>query len=172
VSVLIEGIPPEDTRIQFAVVSFGDIARTEIPLTFDYPKLLLSVEEYKKKNATGSSTYLVPGIQLSRKILKDSENSVEHLRIIIVLTDGDIHDDEGLGEFIDSVSDSDGILFFTLGFGSEKIIPDIKDPLFRSMYLSYMDINDSLLIRISNGQYFQNNTFRLRDTIRKLGACL
>ncbi len=172
ISVLVEGIVPEDTRIQFGIVSFGDVARIEIPLTSDYPYLLLSVGEYKKQNATGSTTLIIPGIQTVRKMFEESKNDREHLKIIIVISDGEIHDDSELGEFIDSVSEIDNILFFSLGFAPENIPPDIRSPVLRNLFITYMEVNDSLLTRISNGNYFQNNTFRLRDTIRKLGACL
>lgn len=172
ISVLVEGIVPEDTRIQFGIVSFGDIARIEIPLTSDYPYLLLSVEEYKKQNATGSTTTIIPGIQTARNMFEESKNDGEHLKIVIIISDGEIHDDYELGEFVDSISEMDNILFFSLGFAPEVIPFDIKSPTLRNLYITYMNINDSLLIRISRGQYFQNNTFRLRDTIRKLGACL
>ncbi len=172
VSVLVEGIVPEDTRIQFGIISFGGIAQVEIPLTSDYPKLLLSIEEYKKKNANGSNTYIVPGINLARKVFSESSNENNPLKIIIVLSDGEVFDEYGLGEFTDLLSKKENIIFFALGFGPENDIPDISDPILRMRFVSFMSINDSLLTRISNGKYYRNNSLMLRDTIRKLGACL
>ena len=172
VSTLVEGIPVEEHKIQFALVTFSDTAKIEIPLTSDFEFLLRRVSDHKNALARGSTTRIIPGISRSIEILRGSDNKYDHLQIIVVISDGDIAEKETIGKYLEVLHQKENITFFSLGYGQEKDISDFFEVVSRTK-VTIMDVDDFILEKISGKEnYFRNDSKSLRDAIRKLGACL
>jgi len=114
------------TNDRIGLIIFAGDAYTQIPITDDYPSVKMFLENAgpdlvsKQGTAIGSAIGLAvrsfPAIRAEEEIASGSTN-----RAIVVITDGENHEDDAIGETKKALEK--GIKVYTVGLGDPKGVP-------------------------------------------------
>ncbi len=172
VAYLVDSIPPIDNKIRFALVSFADDTQVEVELTSDYKTLLSGVKEYSKRAADSHHTYIVSALDTAASIFDRNRTEYSRYRIIIIISDGDFHDDEAALLKAESMRNRYGFIIIALSAYPQYIPPEsiiinsVPSPSIpNEVYVKNLE-------DISGGAYFGRDLKSLRNEIRKRGLCL
>ena len=175
VKTLVKEIPPQDNLIRFALVSFGEETRIEVPLTSDYSDLLTGVRSYEERTADGAFTNINPALDTAQDIFLDNRRNNSCYRIIIIVSDGQFTDmDKAITKAsILRTSTDYPIAIFSLS-AFDDVLPIRVDDV---KYLKLIPGNTSTLNvdalkRVAGGAYFGNDVSNLRKWIIDMGMCL
>jgi len=175
VKTLVKGIPPQDNLIRFALVSFGEETRVEVPLTSNYEDLILGVRSYEERTADGAFTNVNSAFDTALEIFLANRRNNGCFRIIIIVSDGQFSDmDKAITKAnMLRVSTDYPIAIFSLS-AFDDVLPIRVDDLkyLKSIPGNTSMLNVSALKNVSGGAYFGNDVQNLRKWIIDLGMCL
>ncbi|MCF7831561.1 MAG: VWA domain-containing protein [Candidatus Pacebacteria bacterium] len=167
VDQLISGIPPEQNKIRFGLVSFVDVLHLEMLLTHRYDSLQKIVDWYFKRKAKSFETNLAPALSIAGALFRDSISYYPRNRIIIIITDGVLNDEYQALAMANTISEKFGITICAISpsLGDNLQIGPISPKPFS-------EVRHDVLFKLSGGNYFFNDVETLKEGIRKRGLCL
>ena len=109
---------------QLGLILFAGNAYLQMPLTSDYAAASLFVKSANTDMAGTHGTAIGEAVDLAMRSIKDSEKAQ---RALIIITDGEDHDEEALSKVSSAVAD--GWNVFTVGVGTEEggFVPVISE---------------------------------------------
>jgi len=109
---------------QLGLILFAGNAYLQMPLTSDYAAASLFVKSANTDMAGTQGTAIGEAVDLAMRSIKDSEKAQ---RALIIITDGEDHDEEALSKVSSAVAD--GWNVFTVGVGTEEggFVPVISE---------------------------------------------
>lgn len=109
---------------QLGLILFAGNAYLQMPLTSDYAAASLFVKSANTEMAGTQGTAIGEAIDLAKRSITDSEKVQ---RALIIITDGEDHDEEALNKVSSAVAD--GWNVFTVGVGTEEgaFVPVISE---------------------------------------------
>lgn len=173
VETVLERIPPEYRKIQYAMITFSDSLSLGIDmvLTSDASYIRSVITPLKKETYIQDGSFLAPSLRMALAMFRGSKNEYDHFKIIILMTDGIFNDPKEVEALVGRPFERENIIMFSLGFGDEKQDAYTIDPVSRTKIRnSSMNIDHNELKQIS--EYFENNSLRLVDAIGEKGKCL
>ncbi|MBP6925712.1 MAG: VWA domain-containing protein [Candidatus Pacebacteria bacterium] len=164
---LIEGIPPEQNKIRFGMISFADSHLVDVYLTHAYDSLWKITNWYYTRKALGFETLIEPALALA-KVLFEQPVSYARYKILIIVSDGIWHDEVIALARARELSEVYGIALIALSPALQEasLQVDVLTPRLPRK------VKHEVLSKVSGGAYFFNNVEALKEEIRKKGLCL
>ena len=167
---------------RIGTIIFAGNAYLQMPLTTDYSAVNLFAKSANTRMVPTQGTAISEAIQL---VIKSFERDDKHQKAMIIITDGENHEDEAIK--LANEAGSDGIMIYTIGIGTTKgaTIPVINNATGQTSPkrdvngdIVQSKLNEEMLRDIAkeaNGNYFnlKNNNDRkiiaqVADKINKL----
>jgi Ca-activated chloride channel family protein len=143
----------ENDRI--GMVVFGDEAFTQCPLTLDYG-VLTGFLDKTQVGMAGESTAIGSAIAVSVKRLKDVPAKS---KVIVLLTDGMNNAGRISPDIAADAAKAMGVKIYTIGVGSDGLVPFLVDGLFGPNYVNQrVELDEETLKKIAEktgGKYFK-----------------
>ncbi len=161
---------------RIGLIVFAGEAYVQLPITTDYASARLFLNSINTDIVSTQGTAIGSAIRLSTKSFSQQDNIN---RAIVVITDGENHEDDALGAA--NEAQKEGIKVYTVGMGSSEGTPIPVSPGNRSNFMKDRDgnviitkMNSDLMRQIAdagNGEYIAANNIRrgINNLIDELG---
>jgi hypothetical protein len=131
---LIQGIPPQQNKIRFGMISFADSRLVDVYLTHTYDSLRTIVNWYHRRKAIGYQTLLEPALTLAEVLFRqtDLNTSYSRYKILVIVSDGVWHDESIALARAREISESYGIVIVALS-PAPRPLREIKHDVLRCL---------------------------------------